>query len=68
LAVLGAAVGSLFGGPFSDYAGRKPTILIADLLFLIGAAIMSFAPTIPVLMVGRIFVGVTHHYKFFMLF
>jgi SP family myo-inositol transporter-like MFS transporter 13 len=58
LATLGAAFGSILGGPFADKLGRKPTIILADVLFTIGAIIMGVAPTIPVLILGRIVVGV----------
>lgn len=57
LATLGAAFGSLVGGPFSDKYGRKPTIVLADLLFTLGALVMGMAPTIPVLLIGRVLVG-----------
>lgn len=40
-----------------DYIGRKPTIIVADVLFTVGALVMGLAPTIPVLMVGRLLVG-----------
>ena len=36
LALLGAAVGALFSGPFSDRFGRKIAIYMADLLFIAG--------------------------------
>ena len=51
-------MGSLFGGPLSDNYGRKTTIMIADVLFSIGAIIMGIAPTIAVLIIGRFVVGV----------
>jgi SP family myo-inositol transporter-like MFS transporter 13 len=57
LALAGAAVGSLFSGTASDRWGRKKLIMFADILFTIGAIIMAFAPTIGVLMLGRVFVG-----------
>ena len=57
LTLLGAALGSIIGGPASDKLGRKPTLMIADVLFTIGAIIMGAAPNIPVLMLGRIVVG-----------
>jgi len=31
--------------------------MFADLLFTAGAVVMAFAPSIPVLMVGRVLVG-----------
>jgi SP family myo-inositol transporter-like MFS transporter 13 len=66
MATLGAAFGSVVGGPSSDKLGRKPTILIADILFVAGAVVMGTAPTIAVLILGRILVGVSpynHEFK-----
>ncbi|KAG8065259.1 hypothetical protein GUJ93_ZPchr0004g38638 [Zizania palustris] len=57
MAVAGAIVGAGFGGWMNDKFGRKPSILIADALFLAGALIMAIAPTPVVIIVGRIFVG-----------
>lgn len=59
LAQLGAAVGSLIAGPLSDMYGRKATILVADVLFSLGAVIMGLAPSIAVLIIGRFVVGVS---------
>lgn len=64
MAILGAAAGSIFGGPFSDKFGRKPTILVADVLFVVGAVVMSSAPTIAILILGRILVGVIIKVKY----
>ena len=57
LTLFGAAIGSLFGGPISDKFGRKPTILLADVLFTVGSLIMAFTPSIFILVVGRFVVG-----------
>uniref|UniRef100_A0A0E0DG22 Major facilitator superfamily (MFS) profile domain-containing protein n=1 Tax=Oryza meridionalis TaxID=40149 RepID=A0A0E0DG22_9ORYZ len=57
MAVAGAIVGAGFGGWMNDKFGRKPSILIADALFLAGALIMALAPTPFVIIIGRIFVG-----------
>jgi SP family myo-inositol transporter-like MFS transporter 13 len=57
MAVAGAIVGAGFGGWMNDKFGRKPSILIADSLFLAGALIMALAPTPFVIIIGRIFVG-----------
>ena len=57
MALIGAAIGSLFSGTISDKIGRKPVILIADALFTLGAILMAFAPTIWFLMIGRVVVG-----------
>ena len=43
LAQFGAFVGSLFAGSLSDKIGRKPTIMIADVLFTIGAVLMMIS-------------------------
>jgi MFS transporter, SP family, solute carrier family 2 (myo-inositol transporter), member 13 len=57
MAVAGAIVGAAIGGWMNDKFGRKPSIIIADVLFLAGALIMAFAPRPPVIIVGRVFVG-----------
>lgn len=54
---LGAVPGSLIAGPLSDYFGRKPTMILQAILFTIGAFMMAFAPTIGVLMGGRLVSG-----------
>jgi MFS transporter, SP family, solute carrier family 2 (myo-inositol transporter), member 13 len=41
----------------SDTYGRKPVVIFADILFTAGAAIMALAPTIPILMIGRVVTG-----------
>ncbi|XP_039115266.1 probable polyol transporter 4 isoform X1 [Dioscorea cayenensis subsp. rotundata] len=50
--------GSLGGGRTSDAIGRKWTMGFAAIVFQIGAAIMAFAPSFLVLMIGRLFAGV----------
>ena len=50
-------MGALIAGPMSDRMGRKPVIIIADILFTIGALVMMISWSIPILMVGRIIVG-----------
>ncbi|TXG69738.1 hypothetical protein EZV62_004673 [Acer yangbiense] len=57
MAVAGAIVGAGVGGWLNDRFGRKPSILLADVLFFIGAMVMAFAPTPSVIILGRIFVG-----------
>ena len=53
----GACIGAIFAGAISDKIGRKKVILIADVLFTLGAFMMWFAPNIPTLMAGRFVVG-----------
>ena len=57
IALIGAAIGSLFSGSISDKIGRKRVILVADVLFTVGAALMALAPSIAWLMVGRLVIG-----------
>jgi len=57
IALIGAAIGALFSGNISDKIGRKKVIIFADILFTAGSVIMAFAPTIAVLMVGRLIIG-----------
>ena len=58
IALMGAAFGALFSGSISDKIGRKKVIIIADILFTIGAAVMALAPTVQVLMIGRLIIGI----------
>lgn len=51
-------LGSLAGGKTSDAIGRKWTMALAALVFQIGAAVMTLAPTFQVLLIGRILAGV----------
>lgn len=50
--------GSLAGGRTSDAIGRKWTMAFAAVVFQLGAAIMTFAPSFEILMVGRFLAGV----------
>lgn len=51
-------LGSLSGGRTSDAIGRKWTMGLGAIAFQIGAAIMTFAPSVTVLMIGRLLAGV----------
>ena len=41
----------------SDKFGRKPVIMISDVLFTIGSLVMANTQSIQILMVGRVLVG-----------
>ncbi|CAK8531292.1 unnamed protein product [Lathyrus sativus] len=56
-AVAGAIVGAAFGGYMNDKMGRKKTILVADVVFMLGAIVMAIAPVPWVIIIGRILVG-----------
>ena len=55
--MIGAAIGSLLSGSMSDHVGRKPTILMADFFFTVGAVTMAWSNNINMLMIGRFIVG-----------
>ena len=54
---MGAVLGALFGGFFSDRWGRKPAILLLDLLFVIGAVVLATANSVGFLVLGRVITG-----------
>lgn len=53
-----ALVGSLAAGRTSDYIGRRYTIFLASILFMIGSILMGYGPNYAILMVGRCVCGV----------
>lgn len=57
IAMLGAFAACLFAGPICDKYGRKPVIIAADILFTVGSLLMAVAPSIGVLIVGRLLIG-----------
>ncbi len=52
--LLGFAIGQVVYGPFSDRHGRKPVLLIALAIYLAGTLLCMMAPSIGVLIAGRI--------------
>ena len=52
-AVFGAAAGSALGGALGDFAGRKKTLLVGDVLFAVGALLMAAAQGVGPLIAGR---------------
>ncbi|HEY6632980.1 MAG TPA: sugar porter family MFS transporter [Rhizobiaceae bacterium] len=54
---LGALVGSLGGGYLADRNGRRQAVLIAGVLFILGALLQALAPDLWVLVLGRLVVG-----------
>ncbi|GLU13707.1 hypothetical protein SLE2022_303230 [Rubroshorea leprosula] len=53
-----ALIGSVSAGRTSDYIGRRYTIVLASIIFLIGAVLMGYSPNYAVLMVGRCTAGI----------
>ncbi|ORZ21007.1 major facilitator superfamily domain-containing protein [Lobosporangium transversale] len=55
---LGAILGGLLAGALSDLIGRKPVTLLSSVIFIVGAALMTFAHDYWLLLLGRLVVGV----------
>ena len=53
----GAALGSLLGGRLADRLGRKGSLLVCGVLFLVGALLCAIAPNAAVMMIARIILG-----------
>ena len=51
---LGIAAGQLFYGPVSDRFGRRPVLLAGLLLFMGGTVLCGVAPSLPLLIAGRV--------------
>lgn len=51
-------LGSLASGKTSDWIGRRYTIVLASVLFLLGAMLMGLAPSFAFLMMGRVVAGI----------
>ena len=52
-----AAISSIVAGPSCDMLGRRPVLLIASVVFTIGAVVMGAAQSAVMLLLGRIIVG-----------
>jgi sugar porter (SP) family MFS transporter len=57
LLLVGAVIGALTAGRVSDWIGRRPTVLITALVFIVGVLLAAFTPTYPVLLVARLIIG-----------
>lgn len=56
--LLGCIAGSAVTGALADAIGRRRTLLLAGLVFLVGALVSALAPTENVLLFGRLIVGI----------
>ncbi|HDK6063981.1 TPA: sugar porter family MFS transporter [Klebsiella pneumoniae] len=56
--LLGAAVGSILCGRFSDAYGRRKTIMFLSTLFFLGALACVFMPNATSMIVARFFLGI----------
>jgi sugar porter (SP) family MFS transporter len=55
--LLGAMIGAAFAGRLSDRLGRRRLIIIAAVVFTIGALLAALAPTVWVLIAARVTIG-----------
>ncbi|CAI9758374.1 unnamed protein product [Fraxinus pennsylvanica] len=53
-----ALVGSLCAGRTSDYIGRRYTIALASIIFMLGSVLMGYSPNYNVLLAGRCTAGI----------
>jgi major inositol transporter-like SP family MFS transporter len=53
----GAALGALAGGRLADRIGRRGTLLVCAVLFLIGALGCAFAPSVGFMIIARVILG-----------
>jgi sugar porter (SP) family MFS transporter len=57
-ALVGAVAGSTLSGRFTDVLGRKRAILITAVIFAVGSLLCAVAGNLPLLILGRLAVGV----------
>lgn len=53
----GAAAGAVIAAPMSLHLGRKVSLIIAAVAFVVGALICALAPTVGLLILGRLVLG-----------
>ncbi|AKS33352.1 sugar porter family MFS transporter [Mycolicibacterium goodii] len=53
----GAAFGALFGGRVADRIGRKRSLILCAMLFLVGALSCALAPNVQIMVAARIVLG-----------
>ncbi|MCX7124785.1 MAG: sugar porter family MFS transporter [Gammaproteobacteria bacterium] len=56
--LMGACAGALISGRMTDHIGRKIMLIFDALLFIIGTLITVLAPSITLLVIGRVIVGI----------
>ena len=55
--LVGAMVGAMACGPLSDRFGRRVVVLVAAIIFAVGALVAAFAPGVATLVGGRVILG-----------
>lgn len=57
LLLIGALIGALGGGRVADAIGRRPTLLITAVVFIVGQLGAAFSPSLGVLIISRVVTG-----------
>ncbi|HEX3491002.1 MAG TPA: sugar porter family MFS transporter [Streptosporangiaceae bacterium] len=57
LLLVGAAIGAIGAARLADRIGRRPTILITAVVFVIGVLLAAFTPAFAVLLIARVIIG-----------
>lgn len=55
--MFGAAAGAIISGWLSSLSGRKKSLLISSILFIIGALGSAFSPNANILIISRVILG-----------
>jgi sugar porter (SP) family MFS transporter len=55
--LVGAVTGAIAGGPLSDRLGRRPVVLLAAIIFAVGAIAAALAPNVLILVFARFILG-----------
>ncbi|MBI5272777.1 MAG: sugar porter family MFS transporter [Chlamydiia bacterium] len=55
--LIGALVGAFVGGFIADQFGRKQSLILTAVLFLMGSFLLAAAPDFDILLVGRVILG-----------
>jgi sugar porter (SP) family MFS transporter len=55
--LVGATVGALVAGPLSDRFGRRPVLILAAIIFIVGALLAALTPNAAILIVARFVLG-----------
>lgn len=58
IVLVGAAVAAIGGGSFSDRIGRRKSLILTSIIFIIGALISATVVSMQVLIAGRLIIGV----------
>lgn len=54
---VGAALGAMSSGHLSDKFGRRPVLLVASAVFVVGSLMAAFSTSVPIMVASRIILG-----------